>query len=472
MRGRITLVFVLFLGGCSHSGSTSKASCTERCSIDSDCSNGQTCNLGVCSDHGTCSCKPGEFLTCSDSTNELQCNTSGNGATSTSCGAPGCNGITGRCNQCTPNTPVCSADGTTLQMCDVTGVPQPAEACTLPCVAGTDVVPAHCGYISPMFLPSICDTQATIASATFDNLIIDTASASMCSGGIVGQDPDSLVNQDICVERADTITIGNVRAVARSGVPELPSRVLAFVADHDLQLVNSGAIDVAARGHESGAGYRGFGGSASGGAGFRDPGGRGGTSGGVPGGAHHPPFKNIEGGDQAATSDNGTGGLAGGGGGGGAVLLVSCRGKVTIAGTINANGGGGNAGFAPATGTIVNAAGGGAGGYIVIEGAAVVITGRLYANGGGGGGGCCPGPGSDGQDGQLSTTPAAGGPSTNDGGGNGGTSLPPTNAVGVGGGGGGAGGYLQVFTPSGVTPTLTPQQVSPAFETPQAVTTR
>lgn len=392
-------------------------------------------------------------------------------ALATACGSVSNGGqkdaaIDGVSHECTPGESRCSADGLNLQVCDSNGSLQSKEACTLSCVPATPTIGAHCAFISPQFAPDICDTDAMMSTATFANVMIDTDVSSSCTGGIIGQVPDSssATPPDICIMRADSITITGVTTRGSS-------RVLAFVSDHDLHVSAGAVVDVAAHGQTSGPATI-SNGTASGGGGFRDPGGMGGTSTGVGGSRRSPPFSVMLGGSSAQSSTNGTGASAFGGGAGGALLLVSCRGKVTIEGTISAGGGGGAAGYAPATGTPVNATGGGSGGYVVIEGAAVSITGKLYANGGGGGGGCCPGSGSVGQDGQLSTLAASGGPSTSDGGGTGGTSVPPGNALGVGGGGGGSAGRFQIFTPMSVSPSVTPAEISPPFDSNLTVPTR
>jgi hypothetical protein len=104
----------------------------------------------------------------------------------------------------------------------------------------------------------------------------------------------------------------------------------------------------------------------------------------------------------------------------------------------------------------------------------VEITGKLYANGGGGGGGAAGdnNMGPAGADGLLSTPGALGGDPVGDysTGGIGGSvsSTPGTgvrpfaDAAAGAGGGGGAMGRFEVFTPSGVAPTLTPAEASPA----------
>jgi hypothetical protein len=109
---------------------------------------------------------------------------------------------------------------------------------------------------------------------------------------------------------------------------------------------------------------------------------------------------------------------------------------------------------------------------VVIQGLNVLITGELYANGGGGGAGGLPGY--EGAEGTRSVVGAPGGAGqigTDGNGGIGGTALAPGNGKAPSqtgrypGAGGGSAGFLLVYTPEGVAPQLTPQGVSPPFET-------
>ncbi len=174
------------------------------------------------------------------------------------------------------------------------------------------------------------------------------------------------------------------------------------------------------------------------------------------------------------------------GGGGGALMLVSCHGSVSVDGTLNAGGGGGGPGVIP-TGLPLPffPRGGGAGGNIVIQGRNVAITGQVFANGGGGGEGWQPTQGvagAQGGDGSMSDVAGASGGNALGGagiGGNGGWKGLPAGAGkrgSVSGGGPGAGGgsvgFLQVYTPMGTDPVLTPSQVSPAFQPNGVVETR
>jgi hypothetical protein len=170
------------------------------------------------------------------------------------------------------------------------------------------------------------------------------------------------------------------------------------------------------------------------------------------------------------------------GGGGGALILISCDGSVDITGTIGAAGGGGGGEYVDLF--PIPPHGGGAGGNVVIQGKVVSVTGQLFANGGGGGGGALLGTtlGAPGQDGTPSDTTAAAGGDILGGlgvGGRGGFvggipsagTHPTADNCGPGAGGGSVG-FLQIYTPMGTTPTVTPSHVSPAFQPNGVVETR
>ncbi len=213
-------------------------------------------------------------------------------------------------------------------------------------------------------------------------------------------------------------------------------------------------------GGQSGAGLGGgsqgvdpFGGA---GAGFCGHGG----SGGGPGDAGTPPAGGAPYGNSALVplfggSQGGPGanGAATGGGGGGAVQIVAAN-SISIGqgGVINVGGGGGR------TNTGVNASGGGSGGAILLEAPTVTVAGVLAANGGGGGGSGTPG-----QDGQESSTKAAG---SSTGGGNGSAADmadgQPAGATAKQSGGAGGAGWIRINTRSGamLTGVLSPSKAS------------
>ncbi len=396
----------------------------------------------------------------------------------------------GPSNQCMPNTLLCSVDGKTLEMCDATGNPQPMTTCSLSCVDATSAAPAHCAHIVAPYVADACDTPATTASVNLAGGTIDPGLDASCA--MIVQTSGA----GVCIVRADTITIANTVIAGPTGGE--PNRVLALVADHDLVL--SGTVDLSAHGGSPGpgggvvsSGVPGASTSGGGGAGSFTAGGNGANDtngdGGAGGAAIAEPQVLLSGGPSAA-SCSGTACLTQhtfGGGGGGGLMLASCLGTVTVSGEVNAAGGGGQGARLNSAGTtILPPQGGGAGGTVVIAGVGVNVTGSLFANGGGGGGGCngqttglCPG--GNGSDGQAIVMAASGGTAgTGATGGNGGFgSTPPGVGVasgeipaGPGGGGGGAAGHLLVYAPQGVTPTLTPIQVSPPFDPQLTVTTR
>lgn len=426
-------------------------------------------------------CTAGEFVACDDASTARSCNATGDGFVTTSCGAPGCNASAGRCNECVPSSIAC--DGDVVESCDADGLALPDETCALSCVDGPT---AHCAYLSPKYLPDVCDALATEPTFTIGTVTsFDTNLDVACTGGIITQSGAA----SICVVRADTITISSTMTVTGG-------RELALVADGDLTVTSGATLDVSANGTTGGpgsgrvsgaiAGHGNAGGNGGGGAGFGQLGSNGGStvdgSGGA-GGTTFDPLA-ITGMIGGAHPTNPTV-LLGvyGGGGGGALSLISCRGTVAMAGLIDAGGGGGGGGFDSIAGIgsdIFGGAGGGSGGYVVIQGLGVSVTGKLYANGGGGGGGAgdddsgVDKSGFAGGDGRRSSTQVASGGTTQTTaagrGGDGGIgAAAPTvgrghGNFGSGGGGGGSVGHFQIYVPTGVTPTVSPIEVSPQFD--------
>ncbi|MDQ3337407.1 MAG: hypothetical protein M4D80_19770 [Myxococcota bacterium] len=319
-------------------------------------------------------------------------------------------------------------------------------------------------YIIPKYLPDACaQPAAQPALAISSNTALDTSNNAACS---------SIVTQagapDICVLRYGTITIEAPQTYSVKG-----SRVLALVSDGALTV--DGILEVSGNASVNGPGggfvKSGTGQTAAGGgAGYRHPGGAGATtsvSGGAnnggPAGTNPLQLTQLFGGPQPT---KGTDGSSPGGGGGG-VTLISCRDRVSVAGTVDAGGGGG---FGDAF-VQVNyryAAGGGAGGTIVLQGMNITVTGGIFANGGGGGGG--GGPGGLAEDGRRAMTNAVGGaPNTLSGGGYGGyggTAIAPifgeASSAGAGAGGGSAG-FILTYTPQAVLPAIG-DTVSPPYE--------
>jgi hypothetical protein len=371
-------------------------------------------------------CTPGAFEKCSGE-KSLVCNTRGDNFELDECEF-GCSTETGGCNVC--NTPEC--------------------------VNEKRIIPKH--------LPNACTELAPRPTLTISSdTTLDTSNDLVCST-IVPQTGAP----DICVLRYGKITIEATRTYTITG-----SRVLALVADREL--VVDGTLDVSAIAGTNGPGggflKSGTGQSnAGGGAGYRHVGAHGATTttnggalNGGPAGMNPAQLVQLFGGPQATRGTDG--GPPGGGGGG--LTLISCRGLVSVTGTIDAGGGGG---FGDAFVEVVNyryAAGGGAGGTVVLQGMNLNVTGGIFANGGGGGGG--GGPGGIGADAPRNMMNASGGsPNINGGGfgGYGGNANPPGNGVassaGAAGGGGSAG-FILTFTPQGVVPAIG-DTVSPPYE--------
>jgi hypothetical protein len=455
-----------------------------------------TCSNGVCTDpqypfcdvDGTISgtpnacvavsCTPMEFAKC-DGNKALTCNSTGDDYDTTTC-PNGCSAGNNGCNACVPSSLSCSSGN--LVTCGSDGAVVAMEACLLGCETSPS---PHCSYISPRYLPDICDTPATSAFGVHLDSTLDTDTDADCT---------SVVTQDgapsLCVVHATTITIdANITLQVVSSVNEGltqgtvdQGRGFALVADGDLEV--AGSINLGGSGNISGPGAGGTrsGGTLSsenggGGAGFQQPGGAGATST-TDGGAANGGAATMD----PAVLESLIGGDYNGGGGGGAATLVSCRGTVSVSGLVGAGGGGAPLfyPFGPTGGF-----GGGAGGYVVLQGANIQVTGQVYANGGGGaaGGGSAADvtAAEEGQDGPLSTSRAAGGtPQPGAGAGGAGgfveggplNGTHPTNSSFYPGGGGGSIGFFQTYTPAGVTPTLTPSQASPQFQPNATVPTR
>jgi hypothetical protein len=358
---------------------------------------------------------------------------------------------------------ICSASGDDYELVD--------------CEYGCSAEAGGCGacntsdcekHIIPKYLPTICNQLSPRAALTIStDTMLDTSDNASCTS-IVAQ----ATGPEICVQHYGTITIERNQTLTATG-----TRVLALVADRALTV--DGILDLGGSLNANGAGggflRSGTGtGAAGGGAGYRTAGGSG-ASETVDGGAANAgsPASNpsllteLFGGTRAMDS---TATNAVNGGGGGGATLISCRATASVPGLVDAGGGGGGAGFlASPSFQYKFPSGGGAGGTIVLQGMQVSVMGEIYANGGGGGAGGAPAiPGTDAL---RSTSAAAGGIGQNGagGGGAGGTASPPENGQkpttgSFGGAGGGSAGFILVYVPSTVVPTLTALGVSPALE--------
>jgi len=398
---------------------------------------------------------------------------------------------------CTPGE-ILTCLGDDALTCNATGEAYEHVACELGCK--TMPMP-HCGYIEPRYLPTVCDTLANESSLEVGNTAsFDPNLDSNCNGGLVPQTGAP----DICIVRYGTISIpaGVTLTIAgKEESRELAGRPIAFVSDGALSI--EGILDISAHGvvNGPGGGVTTSGGQpggasytthvAGGGAGGQTVGGAGGSytadGGGMNGGAATADpalLSALIGGATGFRQSSMTIGI-GSGGGGGAATLISCRGTVTVAGTINAGGGGGSAGaYLPFPGAGLPGFGGGAGGYVAIQAKKISIAGDVFANGGGGGAGMQSNQavGFAGADGSLSSTVPATGGQTQNGGGRGGaggvrTIVPgaggnPTTSPATAGGGGGSVGFLQTYTPEGITPDLGGAQTSPAFQPNATIKTR
>lgn len=384
-------------------------------------------------------CEPRAFERCR-ADEEIVCNATGDDYDIASC-AFGCNESRGGCN---------------------------------PCMEGS----ADCGTrIIPKYLPDICEQLATEPELRISDITFDTDLDINCNGGVVAQ----TTGPALCVVRYGSITLERDQTMRVTG-----DRALALVADNELTI--DGTLDVSADGPLNGPGGGTVlshdtappPGSGGGGAGAQTAGGAGGSAN-ADGGAFNggPPTTHP-----ALLTE-----LIGGprpnmfAGGGGAFTAISCRGRVSILGVIDAGGGGGSGGYESFY-TDYAATGGGAGGTVVLQGMRVEVSGEVYANGGGGGAGkFSPAlAGRSGADGTRSALAAAPGGVAEAGAGSGGAggrrgALPEpgrkhTAGNTTSGAGGGSVGFLLTYTPAGVTPVLPPVTASPAFEPNQVIPTR
>lgn len=380
---------------------------------------------------------------------------------------------------CSPAQPVLCR-GSDLLICNATGNGLEPSHCAHECVP--DGIP-HCDRLLPKYLPDVCtkappDEELNITEGINRIKVEDTN----CNGGV-----SPMLVTGLCIMHYTRITIAVDTTLAFEGLVGGGLGV-ALVADGDI--VIDGTVDVAAHGSAMGPGGRDSNTpppspTGHGGGGNKTPGGPGATltvsSGAANGG---PPAS-----DPASQMDllggwsGGGYGLDanaqsqyGGGGGGGAATLISCSGTITVSGTgvVNASGGGGAGGGTVNGFTFRNAFGGGSGGNVVFQAMNVIIDGFVFSNGGGGGAGRAADgatSGRPGQDGPMSIdTPASGGVPlfTEGAGGHGGIGsmspgggFAPTDATSGAGAGGGSVGFLQIYVPAGVTPTIAPSHTSP-----------
>ena len=430
---------------------------------------------------GTCvsvDCEPGAFKSCSSATEALVCNDMGTTYDRSHCdlGCDEASGCITSVTTCDPGVVTCG--DRVVQTCGADGHFS-AEVCDVSCIDGPT---PHCSYLSPKYLPDVCDALAT--AAHLDLGPFNTDIDSQCNGGIVPQ----AGGPDICVLRYSTITIPAGIEAKITG-----HRALALVADDSLDVL--GTLDVSADGIAPGpaggiaanessysSDYKG-----GGGGGFGAPGGAGGSTsapgGGANGGAPLAfPFTTLTGPGWAPPSMAIlVSASSSGGGSGGAATLVSCRGVTRVPGMIDAGGGGGeqahSRNFAGQSAASAGA-GGGAGGYVLLQGLDVKVTGSVYANGGGGGSGFGTSVGMDGSDGVRTVGPTLGGQSPGSGAGGTGGWVSAGAGFGAGGGstsvagGGGSVGVLELAVPAGVIPAVPTTGLSPGFRDTTIAVTR
>ncbi len=379
---------------------------------------------------------------------------------------------------CTPGEVHSCSAGAAIT-CNATGNGYEKVSCALDCLS---MPKPHCASIEPRYTPDICDSLVSTELTLSGSASFDPNLDSNCTGGVIQQTG----GPELCVVHARTITVAEGAMITITGKPQ--GRALALVGDESVSI--DGFLDVSAHGFMDGpgGGFTTSGGTntvnnGGGGAGGKTPGGSGGngtTDGGAANGGAAVPdpalLIALVGGASAYDLQTSEDGPFAGGGGGGALSLVSCRGSVSVSGTINAGGGGGRGGFTFGVSVALHGMAGGAGGYVVLQAANVSIVGRVFANGGAGGSGRRANgqTGPMGQDGSLSATMPAIAAQVQDGEGRGGQgaiegSPPfsgnhPTVSGATSGAGGGSVGFLQIYTPRGVTPTVSSSNISPAFQ--------
>lgn len=379
---------------------------------------------------------------------------------------------------CTTVGPSCATPDV-LRTCTALGEQPTDTICSWGCL--DDTIPPHCGALQPSvlalgsdnFLPSMALIDQVIAN----NATIDTTTGSINGGvrpggtGVINGIDFGVVGglaifrfKSVVFQGTVTATGNNPLVIVADGAIEVRSVLDLRGGCSGTNAGPGGNAGGSSRTNGSGPG-RGIAGdniagqeaSGGGGAGHGVAGAPGGDSTNANGGAAGPAY-----GDQiisilAGGSGGGGGARAGdggaGGGGGGAVYVGSNTSIVignAATGGINAGGCGGTKG----AGGNGAGGGGGSGGAIVLEAPVVTVIGGLAVNGGGGGAGVGAAP-TDGEDGKLAITPAAGGSNVlGSSGGAGGAGDVPGGAPGgngpQAGGGGGAAGRIRINTRSGM----------------------
>jgi hypothetical protein len=387
-------------------------------------------------------------------------------------------------SDCTNPTPVCLTDEGVCAQCatgeDCGGaICDPERHTCSPCASDAACATGYCNLsagtcevfttIVPKYLAAVCDAPSTQPLAITVDKRIDTGADQECTAIVAQTD-----GPDICVLHYSSI---HVSARVTSG----GRRVLAFVADGDV--VVDGTIDISGlntvvwQGPFNGGTAPFIGGPGAytlngdppqsngiGGAGaaFKTAGGAGGDYELQTGGQSAPAFDAVASGVLVAGRVARRSGGAPAGGAGGGLALVSCGGRVMIAGKILAGG----------TGGALCGTGGSTGGNVLLQARTIEVSGVVVADGGAGASGCSGGSGTAGP-------PATEECAVGNGGGNGGCgSSPPTsgaNGSGTqsGAGGGGSIGIVRAAMPPGRNPvTDGATRISPAFETTEVLQIR
>lgn len=166
-------------------------------------------------------CEPDSVAGCRGD-NALVCNAGGNNYDISHCDH-GCDPVQG-CKpvSCVPNTTRCG--DRVVETCSATGV-LTTQACDIGCV---DSPAPHCAYISPQYLPDVCDMPAVEPSRIVTVAeTIDTTVDATCNGGIVPQTN----GPEICIVRYGTFRIEQSAAWRVLG-----TRALAIVTDGPLRI--------------------------------------------------------------------------------------------------------------------------------------------------------------------------------------------------------------------------------------------
>jgi hypothetical protein len=376
---------------------------------------------------------------------------------------------------CTPSTIVCDDAAGIYTECDADGSVVRQLTCPLGCATDTE----QCLDIDPhnglaMYLDMVAAPPDVVISGAGS---LHAETGAWFDGATAITIPMFIAPADLRVFVVRSLTINGTLTVTPTFAL---TRSVAIVATSDV--VINGRVDLSADGHLAGPGgvpggrddenrpCEGAGDQAqpptpspgAGGAGASTPGGAGGaasTAAGRAGGAAATAIEPLLGGCQGGSIyDNSAPATSprGGGGGGGLQIASRTRISLTMAGAIDASGGGASAGFRN-----IGGAGGGAGGTVLLEAPQVVLDGSavVISTKGGAGAGASGGTASGlpGADGGTSTLPAAGGTSPvgspgGRGGSTGYTAEPGGDAQGgsvSGGGGGAAAGVVAIFTANG-----------------------